>query len=110
MMKAMEMIKVRELVPWKERATAECMYACPSAGRSKVASKAVDAAKTLHAAKAMDAAKALHAAEAVTSKTTHRVGGQRHRRGKHRHHGNTSDCYFATHDNPPDCQKSPHTP
>ena len=32
-----------------------------------------------------------------------RVGGQRHRRGKHRHHNNASNSHFAEHDNPPGC-------
>ena len=36
-------------------------------------------------------------------KVIHRVGGQRHRRGKHRHHGNASNSHFAEHDNPPGC-------
>jgi hypothetical protein len=35
-MKAMEVIKVREVVPWKERATVECMHASPSASHAKV--------------------------------------------------------------------------
>ena len=36
-------------------------------------------------------------------KVIHRVGGQRHRRGKHRHHDNASKSHFAEHDNPPGC-------
>jgi len=36
-------------------------------------------------------------------KVIHRVGWQRHRRGKHRHHDNASNTHFAEHDNPPGC-------
>ena len=36
-------------------------------------------------------------------KVIHRVGGHRHRRGKHRHYDNGSNSHFAEHDNPPDC-------
>jgi hypothetical protein len=92
-MKAME---VREVTSWKEGAMMERMYATPSAGRAKV----VWPADVMVATKAVHAA----AAEAMASKTAHRVGGQW--RGKHRHHDSTSDCYFAEHDNPPDCQRS----
>jgi hypothetical protein len=88
-MKAME---VREVVSWKERAMVERMYASPSAGHARV----------VWPAEIMGTTKAVHAAaEAMASKTAHRVGGQW--RGKHRHHDSTSNCYFAEHDNPPDC-------
>jgi hypothetical protein len=40
-------------------------------------------------------------------KVIHRVGGQRHRRGKHRHHDNASNSHFAEHDNPPGCPPMP---
>jgi hypothetical protein len=102
-MEAMEVIKAREVVPWKKRAMAKVVYASPSARHAKVvwAAEAMGAAKTVHAAEAM------HAAKAVASKTAHRAGGQCHWRGEHRHHDSTSDCYFAAHDNPPDCRKSP---
>ncbi len=93
--KVVEVIEVREVVFWKERGMVERMYASPSS------------AKAMHAAEAMDATKAVHADKAVTSKTAHRAGRQRHGRGKHRHHDSASDCYFAEHDNPPDCHKPP---
>jgi hypothetical protein len=93
-MKAMEVIKMREVVS-RHPAMIEGMYASPSAGHAKVTC----------AAEVVAAAKAVHAAEVVAP--NHRVGGQRHWRGKHRHHDCTSDCYFAEHDNPPDCHKSP---
>jgi hypothetical protein len=95
-MKAMEVIKVREVVS-RHPAMVEGMYASPSASHAKV----------VCAAEAMDATKAVHAAEAMASKTTHRVGGQRQWRGKHRHRDSTSNRYFAEHDNPPDCQIAP---
>ncbi len=95
-MEVMEVIKVREVVSWKECAMVERMHVSPSAGQPKV----------MCAAEAMDATKAVHAAaEAMASKTSHRVGGQW--RDKHRHRDSASDCYFAEHDNPPDCRKSP---
>jgi hypothetical protein len=88
--KAVEVIKVREVMSRKERAMVKRMYATPSAGHAKV----------VCAAEATGATKAVHAAaEAMASKTTHRVGGQW--RGKHRHHDSTSDCYFAEHDSLP---------
>jgi len=95
-MKAMEVIKVREVAA-RHPAMIEGMYASPSAGHAKV----------MWAAEVVDAAKAVHAAEAVAPQANHRVGGQRHWRGKHRHHDSTSDRYVAEHDNPPDCHKSP---
>ena len=81
-----KVMKVSEAVSWKVRATTERMYAPRSAGH----------------AEAVHAARAVHA-----TKTAHRVGGQRHWRGQHRQHDSTSDCYFAEHDNPPDCHKLP---
>jgi HJR/Mrr/RecB family endonuclease len=36
-------------------------------------------------------------------KVIHRVGGQRHRRGKHRPYDNASNSHFAEHDNPSGC-------
>jgi hypothetical protein len=94
--KVVEAMKASKVVSWKERAMVEGMYASPSAGHAKV----------VCAAEATAATKAVHdAAEAMASKTTHRVGGQW--RAKHRHHNSTSDCYFAEHDNPPDCHKLP---
>ena len=97
--KVVEVIKAREVVSWKERAMVECMDTSPSVGHAKVAwaAEAMDATKAAHTA--------VHPAEAVASKTTHRVGGQW--RSKHRHHDSTSDCYFAEHDNSPDCQIAP---
>jgi hypothetical protein len=84
--KVMKVSKVSEAVSWKVRAMTERMYAPRSAAH----------------------AKAVHTAEAVhATKTVHRVGGQRHWRGQHRHRNSTSDCYFAEHDNPPDCHKLP---
>jgi hypothetical protein len=94
-MEVMEVIKVREVVLWKEGAMVERMYASPSAGHAKV----------MWAAEVVDAAQAVHAADAVAP--NHRVSGQHYWRSKHRHHDSTSDCYFAEHDNPPDCHKSP---
>ena len=90
-----EVMKMSEVMS-RHPAMVEAMYASPSAGHAKV----------VCAAEAMGATKAVHAAaEAMTSKTTHRVGGQW--RGKHRQHDSTSDCYFAEHDNSPDCQIAP---
>ena len=92
-MKVSEVMEVREVASWKERAMMERMYASPSAGHAKAvcAAEAMDATKAAHAA--------VHPAGAVASKTTHGVGGQW--RAKHRHHDSTSDCNFAEHDNPP---------
>lgn len=100
--KVVEVIKVREVVSWKKtRVMVERMYASPSTSHAKAA----------YAAKAMGAAKAMHAAHAVhtahAAHTAHRASGQSHWRGEHRHHDSTSDCCFANHDNPLDCQKSP---
>jgi hypothetical protein len=86
-MKVMEVIKVHEVVPCKERAMVECMHASPSASHTKVVWPAMHTARTVHAAH-------------------HRVG-RHHWRGKHRHHDSASNRYFAEHDNPPDCHKSP---
>jgi hypothetical protein len=90
--KVMKVSEVSEAVSWKVRATTERMYAPRSAGH----------AEAVHPAEAVHAARAVHA-----TKTAHRVGGQRHWRGQHRQHDSTSDCYFAEHDNPPDCHKLP---
>jgi hypothetical protein len=92
-----EVIKAGEVASWKERAMVEPVHASPSAGHAKV----------VWAAEAVHAARAVHAAEAVTSHAAHHRVGRHHWRGKHRHHDSTSDCYFAEHDNPPDCHKSP---
>jgi hypothetical protein len=90
-----EVMKMSEVMS-RHPAMVEGMYASPSAGHAKV----------VCAAEATGATKAVHAAaEAMASKTTHRVGGQW--RGKHRQNDSTSDCYFAEHDNSPDCQIAP---
>jgi hypothetical protein len=81
-----EVMKVSEAVS-RHPAMVERMYASPSAGHAKV----------------------VCAAEAVAPNTNHRVGGQRHWRGKHRHHDSTSDRYFAEHDNPPGCHPRRHS-
>jgi hypothetical protein len=92
-----EVIKAGEVASWKERAMVEPMHASPSASHAKV----------VWAAEAVHAARSVHAAEAVASHAAHHRVGRHHWRGKHRHHDSTSDCYFAEHDNPPDCHRSP---
>jgi hypothetical protein len=88
--KAMKVMKVGEVVSWKERAMmAERMHASPSAGH-------VWAAEAVHTARAVHASHTAH----------HRVG-RHHRRGKHRHYDSASNRYFAEHDNPPDCHGLP---
>jgi hypothetical protein len=86
-----EVIKAGEVASWKERAMVEPIHASPSASRAKV----------------VWAARAVHAAEAVASHAAHHRVGRHHWCGKHRRHDSTSDCYFAEHDNPPDCHGSP---
>jgi hypothetical protein len=97
---AMEVIKVREVVPWKERATVECMHASQSASHAEV----VCPAEAMDATKASHTARAVHTAEAVASHAAHHHRmGRHHWHGKHRHHDSASNRYFAEHDNPPDC-------
>jgi hypothetical protein len=81
-----EVMKVSEVVSWKHRAMV---------GHAKV----VRAAEAVHTASAVHASHASHA-------THHRVG-RHHWRGKYCHHDSASDRYFAEHDNPPDCPRSP---
>jgi hypothetical protein len=89
---AMKVSKVSKVMSWEVRAMTERVQAPRSGGH----------AEAVHAAHAVHAARAVHA-----TKTAHRVGGQRRWRGQHRQHDSTSDCYFAEHNNPPDCHKLP---
>jgi hypothetical protein len=100
-LEVMEAIKMREVVPWKERAMVECMYASPSPSHAKVVwpAEAMDGAKALHPSEAMHAARTVHAPH-------HRVG-RHHWRCKHRHYDSASSRYFAEHDNPPDRHRLP---
>jgi hypothetical protein len=97
--KTMKVIEVCETVSWKDRAMVERMDGSEPTGHTKVvwAAEAMDAAKVAHAA--------VHPADAAASNASHRVGGQR--RDKRRRHDGTSDCYFAKHDNPPECHNRP---
>ena len=94
-MEVMKVVKVSEVVSWKERAMVERV------GHAKVVwADAMDAAEAVHTTNAV------HTAEAVASHAAHHRVDRHRWRSKHRHHDNTSDCDFAEHDNSPDCPRA----
>ena len=78
--KVTEVMKVGEVVSWKERPMVERV------GHAKaVWTAATDTAEAVHTTSAV------HAAEAVASHAAHHRVGRHHWRGKHRHYDSTSN-------------------